>query len=155
MTTEQSILYEKVIKYTLLKKENNTIRINIFPIFLDGKAGREKTFLINVICYTIRAAGEIVLIYGTMALSVLLYEGGCTAHSLFQIPVEENNTNLQSTIKINSGRADLLREAKIIIWDELPMANKAVLECVDLLLKEICGKNKPFRGKPFIGVRDF
>ncbi|CAG8678988.1 31830_t:CDS:2, partial [Gigaspora margarita] len=49
----------------------------------------------------------------------------------------------------------LYEKAKIIIWDELPMANKAVLECVDLLLKEICGKNELFGGKPFVGVRDF
>ncbi|CAG8574327.1 13021_t:CDS:2, partial [Cetraspora pellucida] len=35
------------------------------------------------------------------------------------------------------------------------MANKTVVECVDLLLCQICNKDEPFRGKPFIGVGDF
>ncbi|CAG8447360.1 5676_t:CDS:2 [Scutellospora calospora] len=83
-------------------------------ILHDGKAGCDKTFLINAICYAIRAAEEIVLICRTTALSALLYEGGHAAHSLFCIPVEENNINIQSTIKYMSNQADLIREAKLI-----------------------------------------
>ncbi|CAG8841387.1 19538_t:CDS:2, partial [Gigaspora margarita] len=35
------------------------------------------------------------------------------------------------------------------------MANKAILDCIDLFLRQICNKNELFRRKPFIGVGDF
>ncbi|CAG8815129.1 20560_t:CDS:1, partial [Cetraspora pellucida] len=155
MTPEQIAFHDEIIDYILWKPEAGPIPISKFPKFLDGKAGRGKTFLINAICHSIRAAKKIILPCGTTALAALLYEGGRTAHSLFRMPVEENNVNVQSTIRYHSNRADLIRESMLIIWDELPMANKAVLEGVDLLLRQICNKDEPFRGKPFIGAGDF
>ena len=59
--------------------------------FLDSKAGREKTFLVNAICNRIRGEGHIACITGSTALSVTLYERGRTAHSMFGIPVQENS----------------------------------------------------------------
>ena len=35
------------------------------------------------------------------------------------------------------------------------MANKACLHAVDALLRLLCNTDKPFGGKPFIGVGDF
>ncbi|CAG8788712.1 9219_t:CDS:10, partial [Gigaspora margarita] len=57
--------------------------------------------------------------------------------------------------KFLNRKADLIRESILIVCDKLPMANKAILDCIDLFLKQICNKNKPFGGKPFIGVEDF
>ncbi|CAG8584171.1 2431_t:CDS:2, partial [Racocetra fulgida] len=101
-----------------------------------------------------KAAKKIGLSCGTTALAALLYEGGHMAHSLFRISVEENNINIQSTIKYFSSHADLICESVLIIWNELPMANKAILDCVDLLLKQICNKNEPFGRKPVIEIGD-
>lgn len=139
----------------LRRPENEPLLSVKFSIFLEGKAGCGKTFLINAICHFIRSKNEIVLPCGTTALAAQLYEGGCTAHSLFRVPIEENNTNLQSSIKYNSNRTDLIRATKLIIWDELPMANKAILDCVDILLQQICRKNEPSGKKPLIGLGDF
>ena len=58
-------------------------------------------------------------------------------------------------IKPHSDRAELLRAAGLIVWEELPMANKACLQAVDALLRLLCNTNKPFGGKPFVGVGDF
>ena len=58
-------------------------------------------------------------------------------------------------IKPHSSRAELLRAAGLIVWEELPMANKACLHAVDALLRLLCNADKPFGGKPFIGVGDF
>ncbi|CAG8435709.1 3354_t:CDS:2 [Scutellospora calospora] len=115
-----------------LSKKDNPVQTYEFPIFLDRKAGYSKIFLINAICYTIQAAGEIVLTCRTTALLALLYEGGHTAYSLFRIPVEENNINIQSTIKYMT-----------------------VLDSVDILLQQICKSNKLFGEKPLIGVGNF
>ena len=58
-------------------------------------------------------------------------------------------------IKPRSDRVELLRAASLIVWEELPMANKACLHAVDALLRLLCNTDKPFGGKSFIGVGDF
>lgn len=57
--------------------------------FLDGKAGRGKTFLMNCLVTSLRAQGAIVLVVGSTALSIIHYDRGRTAHSTFGIPVVE------------------------------------------------------------------
>ena len=51
--------------------------------YVEGKAGRGKSFLVNTICSTLRSQSYIVIITGTTSLSVTLYERGRTAHSTF------------------------------------------------------------------------
>jgi hypothetical protein len=46
-------------------------------------------------------------------------------------------------------------EASLIIWEELPAANVAAIECVDVLCKRLKESGKPFGGIPFIGIGDF
>jgi predicted ATPase len=77
--------------------------------FIDGRAGRGKTFLMGAMCDRIRADERIVCVTGTTALSVIHYERGRTAHSAFGIPVQESNVGLVSKINTHSGRAELLR----------------------------------------------
>ena len=62
---------------------------------------------------------------------------------------------LTSSIPIHSGRAELLREAALIVWEEFPMANKASIECADQLLRIIMNQNHPFGGKLFLALGDF
>lgn len=69
--------------------------------------------------------------------------------------MNDKNELLKSTIKPNSPRADLIRQARLIIWDEAPTANRAVLACVDAVLREIMGNNLPFGGKVFVLLGDF
>ena len=57
--------------------------------FLDGKAGRGKSYVVKALIAKLRSQGLIVLICGSTALSVTQYECGRTAHSLFGIPIEE------------------------------------------------------------------
>jgi chromosomal replication initiation ATPase DnaA len=55
--------------------------------FIDGKAGRGKTFLVRAICDTLCSQADIAIVAGSTALSATLYEHGQTAHSVFGIPV--------------------------------------------------------------------
>ena len=87
---EQLEIYHHII--TLCRRflrDNNLLN----PIFIDGKAGRGKTYLVNAICNTLRSEGKIVVVVGTTALSALLYERGRTAHSTFGIPVVPVSSN--------------------------------------------------------------
>jgi hypothetical protein len=63
-------------------------------LFIDGKAGRGKTFLVNVLCDWWRGTGNIVLATATSAFAAQLYPGGRTTHSTFKV-----NPNLHSTVQ--------------------------------------------------------
>ena len=54
-------------------------------LFLDGKAGVGKTFLINAVCDKLRSVNIITLPTATSAYAAQLYRGGRTAHSTFKI----------------------------------------------------------------------
>lgn len=43
----------------------------------------------------------------------------------------------------------------VIICEEMPMAHRSVLECVNELLQAIAETDKPFGGKIFIGIGYF
>lgn len=62
---------------------------------------------------------------------------------------------LQSRLNIRSDHARYLKEAKLLIWEEMPMANKAAIECADAFMRELKGSNKPFGGTVFLGLGDF
>jgi hypothetical protein len=67
----------------------------------------------------------------------------------------QKNCSLTSSVSPRSGRAQLLREAKLIVWEEFPMANKAAIECVDQLLQTLMQTTRPFGGKVFLALGDF
>ena len=159
MNNDQGDLFDRIME-DVRQIFENPVHIPINHLrFIEGKAGRGKTFLINAICEMVRGLGGIALPCGTTALAASNYTGGRTAHSLFGIPVESNPSpadGLTSTIATNSIRSDLLKNATIIIWDEVPMAHKSAFECVDVLLREICNNTQvPFGGKFIITLGDF
>src|ERR1700730_8146953 len=53
--------------------------------FIDGKAGRGKTFLVNVLCQSVRASGGIAMATATSAFAAQLYPGGRTTHSALKV----------------------------------------------------------------------
>jgi hypothetical protein len=74
---------------------------------------------------------------------------------MFGIPVRENASELQSTISVFSGRAEVLRHAALIVWEKFPMANKAAIECAEHLFRQIIRNELPFGGKTFLTLSDF
>lgn len=72
-----------------------------------------------------------------------------------QVPISDRNEMLLSTIKEGDSRADLISQTSTIIWDEAPMANQAVLTCVDETLRRITHSTTPFGGKSLILSGDF
>jgi hypothetical protein len=152
LNEEQSHVFQ-LLHDTIVTHEAH--RVNTM-FFIEGRPGRGKTFLIRALTAALRAQSIIVLIVGTSALSAIAYHRGRTAHYLFGIPVTDNNVDLHSSISPFSPRADLIREAAAIIWDELPMANKAAWECAHRLCCDIMQRNdRPFGGKVVIGSGDF
>ena len=74
---EQRDIYDLIIAAVI---ENKALRI-----FIDGKAGTGKTYLIQTICDKIRSLGHIVLPTATSAFAGQYYKGGRTTHSAFKV----------------------------------------------------------------------
>lgn len=53
--------------------------------YIDGKAGRGKTWVIKCICETLRSRGCVVLPTATSAFAAQQYDGGRTTHSTFKV----------------------------------------------------------------------
>ena len=56
-------------------------------LFIDGKAGRGKTYLVNALCSQVRGHEKIVLATATSAFAAQLYPGGRTTHSTFKVSI--------------------------------------------------------------------
>jgi hypothetical protein len=69
--------------------------------------------------------------------------------------VNPKNEMLESPIDPTDPRGELLHEAALIIWDEAPMANRAVLACVEETCRRVMGCDRPFGGKVIILLGDF
>lgn len=61
--------------------------------FVDGKAGRGKTTLVNVICDQVRSMARIAIPTATAAFAAQLYPGGRTTHSAFKVRVDTGKIN--------------------------------------------------------------
>ena len=58
-----------------------------------------------------------------------------------------------SRLDSHSQRAELIRAASIIVWDEIFSARRQDVEAVDLALRDIMGNREaPFGGLFFVGV---
>lgn len=116
-------------------------------------AGTGKSFLLQSVANEIRRRGDFVAICATTAIAAMIYPGGRTAHSIFQIPIDEmldvSEINLPGPVK------DFLNKIKLIIWDELPMAHKENIEFVDKLLRRVRNSEEAFGGILFIGCGDW
>uniref|UniRef100_A0A0D3CZU4 ATP-dependent DNA helicase n=2 Tax=Brassica oleracea TaxID=3712 RepID=A0A0D3CZU4_BRAOL len=112
---------KRVIKTgTKIKKVNGTRSQLIFG----------KTFLWRLLSATVRVRSEICLNVASSGIASLLLPGGRTAHSRFGIPI---NPDEFSTCKLTQGtdKADLVKAASLIIWDEAPMMSKHCFESLD------------------------
>ncbi|CEM02443.1 unnamed protein product [Vitrella brassicaformis CCMP3155] len=128
-----------------------------FCLLIKAPGGAGKTTVLRCVLSAVRSRGDIALASATTALAALNYVGGHTAHGLHKIPVVDDimKENLRCTVSRTSQKADLLRKAKVIVWDEISMAHRKCIEAVDLMLQDIMECNLPFGGKVFVCAGDF
>ncbi|XP_071711946.1 uncharacterized protein [Rutidosis leptorrhynchoides] len=144
LNPEQLAIYHQVMNAVLTKQGG--------LFFLYGPGGTRKTFLYNTVLAKLRSEKMIVLAVASSGIASLLLPGGRTSHSRFVIPLElmENST---CGIKHNTHLAALLKEARLIIWDEEPMTQKFDFEALDKTLRDILGaKDETNRAKLFGGM---
>jgi ATP-dependent DNA helicase PIF1 len=99
-------------------------------IFIDGPGGTGKTYIENLILNVVRSHGDVALVVASSGIAALLLSGGRTAHSYLKIPIALDYTSF-CCIREQDDLATLIRQTKLILWDEAPMINKLTFEAVD------------------------
>ncbi|KAF1872278.1 hypothetical protein Lal_00028186 [Lupinus albus] len=125
--------------------------------FLYGYGGTGKTHMWQTLTYALRSEKHIVLIVASSGIASLLLPGGRKAHSKFKIRVPSFDN---SVCNIHQGTelAELLKQTKLIIWDEAPMTHKYCFEALDKSLGDIVGTTNDlvqFGGKVIVFGGDF
>ena len=87
-------------------------------------------------------------------IAAQLLKGGRAFNSRFKFPLKPDN-KATCNISKQSGLAKLIKQAKIIVWDEAPMSNRILLESSDRTLQDLMNSKEPFGGKVVILVGDF
>lgn len=134
---------------SLKKKEGGVI-------FVNAPGGTGKTFLMNLILAEIRLKGDIALAVASSGVAATLLEGGHTAYSMFKLPLNLNSVEKPfCNIVDNPGTCELLKETKIIIWDECTMLNKKAPEALHKTLQDLKNNNYIMGKVPVILAGDF
>jgi hypothetical protein len=129
--------------------------------FVDGLGGAGKTFLYGCLLSKVRSTGDIALSMASSSIAALLLEGSCTAHSRFKIPIAGLCGSSTCYVPLNNPQAALIQVARLIMWDEAPMAHKHVFEAVNRTLQHVLGAVDPalkdilFGGKVVVMGGDF
>jgi hypothetical protein len=123
-------------------------------IFIDGLGGTCKTYIENLILNIVRSRGDIALAVASSSIVALLLSGGRTAHSYLKIPIALDHTSF-CYIRKQDDLAVLIRQTKLILWDEAPMTNKLAFEAVDRTLRDLTDMNESFGGIVFVMSGDF
>uniref|UniRef100_A0A3Q7EUY3 ATP-dependent DNA helicase n=1 Tax=Solanum lycopersicum TaxID=4081 RepID=A0A3Q7EUY3_SOLLC len=84
----------------------------------DGPGGTGKSFLYRDLLATVRYRGFIALETTSSGVAASLLPGDRTAYSRFKIPINVEG-KFSCNISKQSSLASLIRDAKIIVWDEI------------------------------------
>ncbi|KAH0769608.1 hypothetical protein KY290_013589 [Solanum tuberosum] len=143
---------EQAQAYNTILERVNSETPGLF--FVDGPGGTGKTFLYRALLGKVRSEGMIALASATSGVAATILPGGRTTHSRFSIPLQADETTMTNMSK-QGGGAKLIRQAKLIIWDEAPMAKRHTIETVDRSFRNIMDSDIPFGGKVMVFGGDF
>ncbi|XP_071901098.1 uncharacterized protein [Coffea arabica] len=146
LNKEQKVAFNLIIEAVFVKSKG--------CFFVDGPGGTGKTFLYRALLAEVRSKGYIALATASCGVAAAILPGGRTAHSRFKIPLDMN-PNKMCKVSKQSSLAKLLQRAKLIIWDEAPMAHKAGIEGVDKLFRDLMDSSEIFGSKVIVFGGDF
>jgi ATP-dependent DNA helicase PIF1 len=103
-------------------------------LFVHANAGCGKTFTLNTILQAVRGRDHVAMAVASSRIAATLMDGGRTAHPRFKFPIDADR-NSTCMFSVKSETANLIRKARVIVWDEAPMAHRHLLECLDRCYK--------------------
>jgi hypothetical protein len=124
--------------------------------FFDAPGGTGKNYLINLLLAKIRQGKKMAVAVASSGIASTLLSGGRTAHSTLQLPFNlAHMENTTCNITKGTGRALVLRDCKILVWDECTMAHKNALEALDKTLQDIRNSKQIMGGLVVLLAGDF
>ncbi|KAL3076488.1 hypothetical protein niasHS_011809 [Heterodera schachtii] len=156
LNSDQQKVFDAVVRAIQSDPKDQTVPRRFF-IFGDGGTG--KTFLFGQIIRRLRKPPYThkVLATASTGCAAILLPYGKTAHSTFRLGREVSLDKLPS-IPLESFFARRIREAQLIIIDEITMLHNTVIEVINRVCKEMTipqHKDLPFGGKTVIFSGDF
>ncbi|XP_076892295.1 uncharacterized protein LOC143543991 [Bidens hawaiensis] len=112
LNSDQKIVYDEITAHV----DNDCPSL----FFINGPSGSGKTFVYKALLAQVRSRGLIALVIASSGAATNDMPGERTTHSRFKIPITLYN-NSMCKIKHQSETAELIRSAKLIIWDEASM----------------------------------
>ena len=105
-----------------------------------------KTFLFNLIIAILKLRGDSLVVSATSGVAAKLLIDGSTVHSSYGVPLIVLPESL-CDLNPNTSKGKLALSAKVLIFDEVGMLDKNILEMLDKTLKTLCNNTLPFGGK--------
>lgn len=124
-------------------------------VFLTGEPGSGKTHVANLFIAWLRARGVEPAITASTGIAAT-HIGGLTVHSWSGIGIKERLTR-QDLRKIVENRrvAERVRNAKVLIIDEISMLAAGTLEMIESVCRSVRSDGRPFGGLQVVLVGDF
>jgi hypothetical protein len=135
---------EQLPIYTAILSSVNTDAGQIFAI--DAPGGTGKTFLLKTLLAKVRSQKHIALATATSGIAATLLPNGRTLHSRCKVPVQTLNDTSTCSISKRSATAQLFRQCKLLVIDEVTMGHRTVYETISRSLQDINDNDKPFGG---------
>lgn len=114
-------------------------------ISLDASGGTGKTFVLSTILAHVRSKNDIAIATATSGIAATLLPKGRTLHSRLKIPINITDDST-CNITLRSATAELIRRCKLLVIDEVSMADRRILEAVDRSMKDIRKNDRTFGG---------
>ena len=131
----------------IFNQVTNAIDNNLGQQFvINAPGGCGKTFVFDCISTYVRSKGHIAICCASTGIAAWNLEGGRTAHSTFKIPINANSDST-SEIRAQSNEAAVIKESKVVLWDEIFNVDQHNIVVVERLLRDVMGNKKPWGGK--------
>ena len=131
----------------IFEQIKNAIDNNLAQQFvINAPGGCGKTFVFDCVSTYVRSQGNIVICCASTGIAAWNLEGGRTAHSTFKIPIDADKDST-SSIKAQSSEAAVIKESKMVIWDEIFNVHQHNIVVVERLLRDVMGNKLPWGGK--------
>ena len=121
---------------------------------LNACGGSGKTYTINLLLAAVRAQGGIALGTALSGITATLLDNGPTLHSRFKVPIKIKETSMCSITK-REALSELLKQAKLLVIDEVTMGHRHIFEAVDRTMRDIRENDALFGGLTVLFAGDW
>jgi hypothetical protein len=131
---------------------------NPLMCFVNGPGGTGKTYLQETLLHHVRSTGDIGIVSAPSGVAASLLTGGLTNHSMFKIPVRDDDDEMPDiNLHRSEAVATLLKSPrlKLIILDEAGNVHSSDMDAINRVLQEMRGNRKPFGGLVVVFSGDF